>query len=91
MLVLLGGVLGNVAVICLVAWLDIVGAIPKQADAALNPFVFTQLAMIVGNLIPFSTMVGGTRMRSDGLLLLQLLWRSAGRRRRLHSREDPSP
>src|SRR5262245_32191287 len=75
-LVISGGVLGNVAVICLVAALDAVGAAPKQAGEVLGPIVFAQLFGIVGNLLPFHANEGGTRRPSDGLQLLRLLWQS---------------
>ncbi len=75
-LFLLGGVLGNVAVICLVAGLDAVGAAPEQAGESFGPVVFIQLYLIVVNLFPFRARVGGTRMPTDGLQLLQLLWQS---------------
>jgi len=75
-LVISGGVLGNVAVICLVAALHAVGAAPKQAGEVLGPIVFAQLFGIVGNLLPFYANEGGTRRPSDGLQLLQLLWQS---------------
>src|SRR5262245_57896636 len=54
-LFLLGGILGNAAVICLIAFLDAVGAIqkfPPWVRDGLGPLVFTQLYLIVLNLIP---------------------------------------
>ena len=73
-LFLFGGVLGNAAVICLVAGLDAVGAVPKQAGNFLGPIVFAQLFVIVVNLVPSRATVGGTRVPTDGLQLLRLLW-----------------
>jgi peptidase M50-like protein len=75
LLFLLGGVLGNMALIGLVAWLDSVGAVPKRSDDVLGPIVFTQLIAIVVNLIPFRARMNGTRQPTDGLQMLQLLFR----------------
>jgi len=71
-----GGVLGNVAVICLVAALDAVGAAPRKAGEVLGPIVFAQLCIIVITLVPIWVKSGGTRTPTDGLLLLQMLWQS---------------
>jgi hypothetical protein len=49
----LGGVLGNVAVVCLVAGLDAGGIAPKPADETLGPVVLVQLYLIVMSLVPF--------------------------------------
>jgi hypothetical protein len=73
-LFLLGGVLGNVAVVFLVAGLDAAGVAPKPADETLGPVVLVQLYLIVVNLVPFRARVGLARIPSDGLRLLQLLW-----------------
>jgi hypothetical protein len=76
LLFLLGGVLANVALICLLAFLDAVGAIrklPQLVRDGLGPLVFAQLFLIVVNLIPFRVMIHGTRMASDGLQVLRLL------------------
>ena len=75
-LFLLGGVMGNVAVICLVAGLDAVGAAPAQPGASFGLVVSVQLYLIVVNLFPSCARVGGTCMPTDGLLLLQLLRQS---------------
>jgi Peptidase family M50 len=75
-LFLLGGVLGNAAMICLVAVLDAVGAIqkfPPLVRDGLGPLVFAQVFLIVLNLIPFRAKVNGMRMATDGLQLLRLL------------------
>lgn len=75
-LFLLGGVLGNAAVICLVAFLDAVGAMqkfPPLVRDGLGPLVFAQVCLIVGNLIPFRVKIDGTRMATDGLHLVRLL------------------
>jgi len=73
---LLGGVLGNVALVCLLAGLDAGGFAPEPADDTFGPVVLVQLFMIVGNLVPFRAKVGGARVPTDGLRLLRLLWRS---------------
>jgi Peptidase family M50 len=75
-LFLLGGALGNAAVVCLVAGLDAGGVAPKPADETFGPVVLVQLYLIVVNLVPFRARIGGTRTPSDGLRLLQLLWGS---------------
>jgi hypothetical protein len=75
-LFVLGGVLGNVAVICVVAWLDARGVVPKPTDNVLGPIVLVQVYLIVANLVPFRATVGGTVASSDGLQLLRLFWGS---------------
>jgi len=75
LLFLLGGILGNLALICLLALLDAVGAIqklPQLVHDGLGPLVFAQLFLIVVNLIPFRVKVHGSRMASDGLQVLRL-------------------
>jgi hypothetical protein len=71
----IGGVLGNAALICLVAGLDAAGVAPKPADETLGPFVLAQLFLIFLNLLPFRSRSGSRKIVSDGLALLQLLWR----------------
>src|SRR5215510_6190677 len=71
-LFLSGGVLGNVAVICLVAALPAVGAPAGKAGQFLGAIVFAQLYIIVRSLIP----PRDNRRVNDGLLLLQLLRQS---------------
>jgi hypothetical protein len=71
-LILLGGVLGNLVVICILYGLHAVGAAGK-ADDFLGPVMFAQMSMIIGNLVPFSGRFG----TSDGMRLLRLLWRRA--------------
>ena len=73
-LFIFGGVLGNVAVICLLAGLDAVGAAPRAAGDVLGPIVFAQVFIVVVNLAPVSVKVGATRFPTDGLRLLRLLW-----------------
>jgi hypothetical protein len=69
-LFLLGGVLGNMAVICLLAGLEAVGAAPD----VLGPIAFAQVLIIVVTIVPCSVAVRGTQMPTDGMHLLQLLW-----------------
>src|SRR5262245_42750817 len=64
-----GGVMGNAAVICLVAALDAVAA-PKQAGEFLGPIAFAQLWAIVLALVPMWVSVGGARRPTDGMRLL---------------------
>jgi hypothetical protein len=71
----LGGVLGNVTLVAIVAGLDFVGAVPPAARAPLTGIVIAQFLLILISLLPFTTSVGGTRIGTDGLQLLRLLWR----------------
>ena len=84
-LFLLGGVLGNAAIVCIVAGLDAIGVAPEPADETLGPVVLIQLYLIVVNVVPFRAKVGATRMPTDGLLLLQLLWRPQDEVAQLHA------
>jgi Peptidase family M50 len=87
-LFIFGGVLGNVAVICLLAGLDAVGAAPRAAGDVLGPIVFAQVFIVVVNLAPVSVKVGGARVPTDGLRLLRLLWQprdEAAQLRALHA------
>lgn len=82
-LFILGGVMGNLAFVCLVALLDIVGAVsklPKFAHDGLGSLVVAQLYAIVVNLIPFRMSSGGAQLTSDGLQLLRLLQSPARRK-----------
>ena len=69
-----GGVVGNVAVICLVAALDAIAA-PKQAGEFLGPIAFAQLCVIVSALVPMRVSVDGARRPTDGMHLLQMSWK----------------
>jgi membrane-associated protease RseP (regulator of RpoE activity) len=83
-LFILGGIMANMAFVCLVALLDVVGAVsklPKFAHDGLGSLVVAQLYAIVVNLLPFRTSSGGTQLTSDGLQLLRLLQRPARRKR----------
>jgi hypothetical protein len=75
-LFLLGGVLGNVTVVCLLAGLDASGFAPERAGETLGPVVLVQLFLIIVNLLPLRAKVGGTLRQSDGMQLMQLLWGS---------------
>jgi hypothetical protein len=71
-LFLLGGVVGNLTLICLVAGLRLFGD-PGPAPDFLDVVLFTQVVEIAANLIPLPGRCGGT----DGMQLLRLLWRPA--------------
>jgi Zn-dependent protease len=76
--VLLGGVLGNVALIGLVAVVEKTSVVPDSGQDCLGLIVLVQYFIIVLNLVPSWTTVGGVRIGTDGLQLLQLLagpWR----------------
>jgi hypothetical protein len=75
---LLGGVLGNVALIGLVAVIVKSGAVSELAVDCLGLIVLVQFFIIVLNLAPYWTTVDGHRVGSDGMQLLQLVagpWR----------------
>jgi hypothetical protein len=65
----LGGILGNIAVIALIARLPAPPAIPQPAFDSLGPIAWAQLALIVGSFIPMN--IGGGR--NDGKLFLFIL------------------
>jgi hypothetical protein len=69
LLFLFGGVLGNAAVIALVAVVDEARLVLAWRDY-LGPIVLVQCYMIIANLVPFWTNVRGVRIGSDGLQLL---------------------
>lgn len=74
----LGGVLGNAALIGLVAVVDEAGVVRDPVRDYLGPIVFVQCYLIVQNLVPYWIRVGGVRIGTDGLQLLQLVagpWR----------------
>src|SRR5262245_12085541 len=70
MLFILGGTLGNVAIIGVAIALDAAGVLPQASGALLGPVVAVQLIKILMNLDP--TGIAGQRP-NDGMLLLQLL------------------
>lgn len=69
-LFLLGGVLGNLAVIGLVWGLYAVGAVTPGANQVLLPVITVQVLMFAENIIPFSRRT----CKTDGMQLAQLLW-----------------
>ena len=72
LLCVLGGVLGNAALIGLVAVVDEARLVPPWGRDYLGPIVVIQCFLILENLVPFWTTVGGVRIGSDGFQLLQL-------------------
>jgi len=78
--ILFGGVLGNVALIGVVAAVSKAGALPNAWGDYLGAIVFVQFLLIVQSLVPFWTTVNGVRIGSDGLQFLQIVlgpWRGA--------------
>ena len=77
-LFLLGGVLGNAAVVVAIwifaAWQEL----PAWADDVVGALVFTQLWLILVNLVPFTVDIGEGRVASDGGQLLQLWLLTSG-------------
>jgi hypothetical protein len=76
--ILLGGVLGNAALIGVVAAVSKAGVLPNAWGDYLGAIVFVQFLLIVQNLVPFWTTVNGVRIGSDGLQFLQIVlgpWR----------------
>jgi Peptidase family M50 len=74
LVILLGGILGNVALLGLVAALAATGTVTEDASTPLNAIIAVQLFLIAVSLLPFRTKVGGGKIGSDGLQLLRLLW-----------------
>ncbi|TYO62918.1 hypothetical protein FXV83_30250 [Bradyrhizobium hipponense] len=71
LLFLLGGVLGNAALIGLVSALA-PAVVPDPGHDYLRPIVLVQYYFIIVNLAPFWTTAGGVRTGTDGLQLLLL-------------------
>jgi hypothetical protein len=69
-----GGILGNGALIACVALLAAIDAVPESAEDPLRAVVSAQLFLMASSLLPFRAKIGGERMATDGLQLLQLLW-----------------
>jgi hypothetical protein len=65
---LIGGVLGNLAVICIFYGLHGSSAARKM-DEILGPIMFMQVLMVIGNIIPLAGRFGA----NDGMRLLRLL------------------
>jgi hypothetical protein len=73
-LYLLGGPLGNCALIGLVAWIDHVSpTLPQYFRDGFGPVVFVSVMYFVVNLLPIRVMANGHRVASDGLQIIQLL------------------
>jgi hypothetical protein len=73
-LCLLGGPLGNCALIGLVAWIDHVSpTLPQYFRDGFGPVVFVSVIYIVVNLLPVRGMSNRHRVASDGLQIIQLL------------------
>lgn len=73
LLALLGGALGNVALIWLVGTLVKAGVASELALDCIGLIVLVQYFIIVQNLVPYWTTVDGLRASSDGMQLLQLV------------------
>jgi ATP-dependent Clp protease adapter protein ClpS len=81
-LYMLGGVLGNIAAIGVIAWLHVAGAAPKVLHDTGMPLIFTQMGIliemqvffIVTTLTPHWVKLNGRLFVSDGMELLKLLW-----------------
>jgi hypothetical protein len=74
----LGGVVGNAALIGLVAAVDAADVVPHPWGGYLGLIVLAQYYLIVMNLAPYWTTLGGMRIGTDGLQLQLLLagpWR----------------
>jgi Peptidase family M50 len=71
--VLIGGVLGNVALILLVAGLAGLGVV-SESNPALKTFVGWEFLSILVNLFPWATRRGPERVETDGMQLLKLYW-----------------
>src|SRR5580704_17273406 len=76
--ILFGGVLGNAALIGVVAAVSKAGVLPNAWGDYLGAIVFVQFLLVVQNLVPFWTTVNGVQIGSDGLRFLQIVlgpWR----------------
>jgi hypothetical protein len=73
LVIVLGGVLGNLALIGAIAAAAAAGAVADGADGPLRMIILTQFFLIVTSLVPHWGMVEGRKLASDGLQLLQLL------------------
>ena len=74
LVIVLGGVLGNLALIGAIAAAAAAGAVADGADGPLRTIVLTQMFLIVMDLVPHRGMVEGKKLASDGLQLVHLLW-----------------
>jgi hypothetical protein len=73
-LVSVGGILGNLALVGIIAALASVGAVMTEARAPLTTIVVAQFFLVAVNLLPYRFKVGYLVFESDGLKLLTLLW-----------------
>jgi peptidase M50-like protein len=71
----LGGVLGNFALVAVLALLALIGAVEERGNFTLHAVVAAQFFLIAGSLLPYWVKIDGVRVPSDGLgvLLLPLL------------------
>jgi hypothetical protein len=73
LLFVLGGFIGNTAVIVCLTWLHSVDALPRIVRDNVGPVVFAQLWLIAFNMLPFGLRIDGQEVVSDGWQLLRLL------------------
>ena len=71
-LFVMGGIFGNIGLLCLLSSLDACPLISSAFGSALKSLAVAQYIIIVTNILPFTYMVGGKRSPSDGLILLRL-------------------
>jgi len=77
-LFLLGGVLANAAVVGAIGVVTARHEMPVWMDEVTGALVFTQLWLILVNLMPFTVDIGEARIASDGGQLLQLWLMTSG-------------
>jgi hypothetical protein len=77
-LFLLGGVLANAAAVVAIAIATTRHEMPAWTDDVIGALVFTQLWLILVNLMPFTVDIGEGRIASDGGQLLQLWLMTSG-------------
>jgi Peptidase family M50 len=77
-LFLLGGVLANAAVVVAIGVVTTRHAMPAWTDDVIGALVFTQLWLVLVNLMPFTVDIGQGRIASDGGQLLQLWLLTSG-------------
>lgn len=77
-LFLLGGVLANAAVVAAIGIVTTRHEMPAWTDDMIGALVFTQLWLILVNLMPFTVNIGEARIASDGGQLLQLWLMTSG-------------
>jgi Peptidase family M50 len=72
-LFILGGALGNAAVIAVVAGLSAIDTVRSQPGDVSGVIIFSQVFIIVATLFPSRYTVGGIPVASDGLQIVELL------------------